>query len=81
MDNSDLDKVKSDFIKFTKKLIKKVNTNQIILDNELIIEKYSSLIEININAYRSVKRVEAVVAKVIKLLEEINFLEKSFIKN
>ena len=81
MDNSDLDKVKSDFIKFTKKLIKKVNANQIILDNELIIEKYSSLIEININAYRSVQRVEAVVAKVIKLLEEINFLEKSFIKN
>ena len=81
MDNSDLDKVKSDFIKFTKKLIKKVNANQIILDNELIIEKYSSLIEININAYRSEKRVEAVVAKVIKLLEEINFLEKSFIKN
>jgi len=74
MDNSDLDKVKSDFIKFTKKLIKKVNTNQIILDNELIIEKYSSLIEININAYRSVKRVEAVVAKVIKLLEAIDKL-------
>jgi len=74
MDNSDLDKVKSDFIKFTKKLIKKVNTNQIILDNELIIEKYSSLIEININAYRSEKRVEAVVAKVIKLLEEIDKL-------
>ena len=74
MDNSDLDKVKSDFIKFTKKLIKKVNTNQIILDNELIIEKYSSLIEININAYRSVQRVEAVVAKVIKLLEAIDKL-------
>ena len=74
MDNSDLDKVKNDFIKFTKKLIKKVNTNQIILDNELIIEKYSSLIEININAYRSVKRVEAVVAKVIKLLDEIDKL-------
>ena len=74
MDNSDLDKVKSDFIKFTKKLIKKVNANQIILDNELIIEKYSSLIEININAYRSVQRVEAVVAKVIKLLEAIDKL-------
>lgn len=74
MDNSDLDKVKNDFIKFTKKLIKKVNTNQSILDNELIIEKYSSLIEININAYRSVKRVEAVVAKVIKLLDEIDKL-------
>jgi len=74
MDNSDLDKVKNDFIKFTKKLIKKVNTNQIILDNELIIEKYSSLIEININAYRSVQRVEAVVAKVIKLLDEIDKL-------
>ena len=74
MENSDLDKVKNDFIKFTKKLIKKVNTNQIILDNELIIEKYSSLIEININAYRSEKRVEAVVANVIKLLEEIDKL-------
>ncbi|MAO24465.1 MAG: hypothetical protein CMJ25_27275 [Phycisphaerae bacterium] len=74
MENSDLDKVKNDFIKFTKKLIKKVNSNQIILDNELIIEKYSSLIEININAYRSIKRVEAVVAKVIKLLEELDKL-------
>ena len=74
MENSDLDKVKNDFIKFTKKLIKKVNSNQIILDNELIIEKYSSLIEINITAYRSVKRVEAVVAKVIKLLEELDKL-------
>tara|TARA_R110000803_G_scaffold16501_1_gene45260 strand:+ start:74 stop:301 length:228 start_codon:yes stop_codon:yes gene_type:complete len=74
MENSNLDKVKNDFIKFTKKLIKKVNTNQIILDNELIIEKYSSLIEININAYRSVQRVEAVVAKVIKLLEAIDKL-------
>ena len=74
MENSDLDKVKNDFIKFTKKLIKKVNSNQIILDNELIIEKYSSLIEININAYRSEKRVEAVVAKVIKLLEELDKL-------
>ena len=74
MENSDLDKVKNDFIKFTKKLIKKVNSNQGILDNELIIEKYSSLIEININAYRSEKRVEAVVAKVIKLLEELDKL-------
>tara|TARA_Y100000385_G_scaffold76498_1_gene77473 strand:- start:706 stop:933 length:228 start_codon:yes stop_codon:yes gene_type:complete len=74
MENSDLDKVKNDFIKFTKKLIKKVNSNQIILDNELIIEKYSNLIEININAYRSIKRVEAVVAKVIKLLEELDKL-------
>ena len=74
MENSNLDKVKNDFIKFTKKLIKKVNSNQIILDNELIIEKYSSLIEININAYRSIKRVEAVVAKVIKLLEELDKL-------
>jgi len=74
MENSNLDKVKNDFIKFTKKLIKKVNTNQPILDNELIIEKYSSLIEININAYRSEKRVEAVVANVIKLLEEIDKL-------
>ena len=74
MENSDLDKVKNDFIKFTKKLIKKVNSNQGILDNELIIEKYSSLIEININAYRSVQRVEAVVAKVIKLLEAIDKL-------
>lgn len=74
MEISDLDKVKNDFIKFTKKLIKKVNSNQIILDNELIIEKYSNLIEININAYRSVQRVEAVVAKVIKLLEELDKL-------
>ena len=74
MEISDLDKVKNDFIKFTKRLIKTVNSNQIILDNELIIEKYSSLIEINITAYRSVKRVEAVVAKVIKLLEEIDKL-------
>ena len=74
MENSNLDKVKNDFIKFTKKLIKKVNSNQGILDNELIIEKYSNLIEININAYRSVQRVEAVVAKVIKLLEAIDKL-------
>ena len=37
MENSDLDKVKNDFIKFTKKLIKKVNSNQGILDNELIV--------------------------------------------